>query len=136
MEHGKNFEALVGEHIMTGIELGQINRKPFGDIEVIVGCAKFTLDGVTYIAIENPDDGYRSWIEALETTDEPCKYKLPDTRVVCTIDPCSTSRILNFIDAVNGETFLRIGTAYYDDWYPYCVFDYTPENLHYNKSKA
>ena len=40
---------------------------------------------------------------------------------------------MNFIDIVNGKTFLSIGTKHWNDYYPICIFDYEPENIHLNE---
>lgn len=118
---------LVGTHIFSGIETG--THKDCGYI-------KFILDGVTYMALENPVDGYRSYMEDLEVVDEPCKTKLPDIPVYCkhrSEDGWGMeSDILDFYDETNNERFLTIGTEHTDDYYPYCVFEYKPENLAVN----
>ena len=135
MENGRNFEALAGSHVLSGVEICQVDSYNVSGIKGSVGCIKFTLDGVTYRALENPSDGYRSWMEELETTNESCKYKLPNTDVVCMVNTSGDGLFLEFVDVVNGKIFMRIGTSNYNDYYPCCVFEYTPENLHYNKSE-
>lgn len=131
-------EKLTGKHILSGIELGQKEvRDSWG--YTIGNFVKFTLDGVTYIALENPDDGYRSYMEELEIVDEVCKTKLPDIEVVCSMRHDHTAHlgqdddILSFVDANNGKEILAIGTANTNDYYPYCVFEYTPENMSCNE---
>ena len=40
--------------------------------------------------------------------------------------------ILVFVDFENGKEILEIGTGNYDDYYPYCVLNYYPENMSCN----
>lgn len=120
---------LVGKHILQGIELCETEH---------VGCVKFTLDDITYMAVENPSDGYRSYCDDLVVVNESCLTKLPNIEVMCChITECGYGNgdLLDFIDANNGKRFLRIGTENVDDYYPCCVFDYTPENLSCNENR-
>lgn len=124
---------LVGTHILSGIEVGTIGRKVYGDFEQCE-FVKFTLDGVTYIAEENPDDGYRSYMDELRIEDEPCKIKLPNIEVLCHWIG-DNDDILHIFDANNGKEILVIGTERIDDYYPICVLRYTPENMYCNQER-
>lgn len=73
---------LCGIHVLSGIEVGMREVERYGCKE----CAnyiKFTLDGITYLAVEDPSDGYRSYMDDLEIVDETCKIKLPNVQVRC-----------------------------------------------------
>lgn len=123
---------IIGTHIFYGIETGQCEKSfDFNGTE-LVNYVKFTLDGNNYVAYEDPYDGWRSWLAELEIVDTSCKYKVPDTEIVCKMEDNSQNKVMEFIDVHNGKTFLRIGTRDYDDYYPMCILEYTPENLHYN----
>lgn len=127
-------EDLKGNHILSGIEVGTRKIKVFS-WEEDCSYIKFILDGTTYLAVENPDDGYRSYMEELQIVDEKCEVKLPDIKVCCHMRENSKyaeNDILVFIDSVNGEEILAIGTANTDDYYPYCVMEYSPEKMHCN----
>ena len=128
---------LIGKHAFTGVELGTTERGVWAGRYEKVNSVKFELDGIIYMATENPDDGYRSYMNELEIINEPLKFKIPQMQVVCiheTRDEYSSkSDILSFIDVENGEVFLRIGTENTDDYYPCCLFEYKPENMHYNQ---
>lgn len=131
---------LVGRHILSGIETGQVKRTIFG-YEEECNYIKFTLDGVHYMAVEDPDDGYRSYLYDLEISDTPCRYPLPDVAVECHMRPDDVEHyevndILVFVDVKNGKEVLAIGTGNTDDYYPYCVLDYIPENLSCNEGKV
>lgn len=127
---------LVGDHIFSGIETGtrEFEHEWGGPDER--NYVKFILDGVTYMAVEDPADGYRSYMEELKVVDEPCKTKLPDIPVHCEhvssgLYDC-TNDLLEFYDKTNNKIFLVIGTENTDDYYPYCLFKYEPENLAIN----
>ena len=129
---------LAGKHVFSGIEFGVTDIEAwFGKIEK-TNCVKFTLDGVTYMAVEDPEDGYRSRLEDLVVVDEPCKIRLPDIEVVCHMmedDQWERNDVLVFVDALNGKTILELGTANWNDYYPYCVMEYTPENMSCNEGR-
>lgn len=136
---------LVGNHLMTGIETGTVKRNCGWD-KSLNNCnyVKFRLDGVTYIAIEDPEDGYRSCCEELKIVDEECKTALPAILVECKMreDAYTNSwceeknNILEFYDVANKQMFMAVGTGNIDDWYPYFVFEYTPELLSCNVQYA
>lgn len=130
---------LKGKHIFTGVELGSTKVQSYEDGPFEnANYVKFELDDITYIAVEDPDDGYRSYMKELSISKESIKYKIPSLLVTCIYEAKNdgyTCDILRFVDVENGETFLRIGTADTDDYYPYCVFEYKPENLHFNQNK-
>lgn len=132
------FEELVGKHRMSGIEEGRTEHmlSIYGIEEV--NYVKFTLDGITYRALEDPDDGFRSYCQNLETVEEECKIKLPDIEVVC---ECSAkygdyeADMIIIKDAENGLPILELGTANTDDYYPFCVMEWMPKNIALNRAK-
>lgn len=135
---------LVGNHLMTGIETGTVKRNCWGDKLINCNYVKFRLDGVTYMAVEDPEDGYRSCCEELKIVDEECKTTLPAILVECKMreDAYANSwceeknNILEFYDVTNKQMFMAVGTGNIDDWYPYFVFEYTPELLSCNAQYA
>ena len=58
---------LVGEHELSGVDTTTERVKPYGDYYEVV---RFVIDGKTYKATEDPNDGYRSYLKELEVTDE------------------------------------------------------------------
>lgn len=129
------FSTLVGRHVLTGVDHGFIEM--YGERGDRVS---FTLDGVTYTATEDPDDGYRSYLmDDLDISKKECINTFPPVAVVCRMvekdkywGECS---VLVFEDARTHKKVLAIGTAHADDYYPYCVMDYCPENFYYNEGK-
>jgi hypothetical protein len=120
---------LCGMHKLRGVDIGEKEVKRWGYIDTS-STIRFILDGVTYEAVENPDDGYRSYMEEIHTTSEICRYIfLQPVDVLCSMDETEENDILIFKDVANGKTILRIGTEYTNDYYPYCVFEWMPENM-------
>lgn len=125
---------LCGKHILSGIEKGTCNIEVLGGQEN-VDYVKFCLDGISYVAIEDPEDDYRSTCRELEVSETECRIKLPDVEVVGIMkgnERYEDHDILMLIDCITGKVVLSVGTANYDDYYPYCVMEWTPENLSCN----
>lgn len=128
---GITFENLCGNRIFFGCELSkeEINGE---DCEICI----FNLSGVSYKAIENPDDGYCSYCRELQISTKPLKYSFPGVEVFCHMmensDSCKNN-VLVIRDAKNGKVILEVGTTNIDDYYPYCHFRYIPENMSCNQ---
>lgn len=135
---------LVGIHTMTGVETGTVKIKGWWSGEDNCNYVKFRLDGVTYMAVEDPNDGYRSCCRELEVVDEECKTRLPDILVECKMRGnfynkvwgTETNDILEFYDVGNNQMFMAVGTGNTNDYYPYFVFEYMPEALSCNATKG
>ena len=120
---------LCGKHILSGIETGYVEED-----EMACGYIKFCLDGIVYMAIEDPDDGWRSYCRELIVSDMPCDIALPDVEVFGVMQDGSLSRndVLRLFDTTTAEEVLAVGTEDWDGWYPCCVMRWTPENLSCN----
>lgn len=125
---------LCGKHIFSGCELTSTNRKEFGGHFANCVCL-FTLDGITYKAVENPGDGYRSYMDELEISDAAPRYSFDGVDVICYMQENDYNDILVIRDTHNGKTILEVGTEMYDDYYPVCHFLYQPENMICNDGK-
>lgn len=129
---------LVGKHFLSGIETGTEERsKRFYGNET-VSYVKFCIDGVNYMAVEDPCDGYRSYCSDLDISETPCKIQIPTTEVLCTMRPNDdrwgvNNDVLVLTDCETGLVVLEVGTANTNDYYPYCVMEWTPENLSCNR---
>lgn len=128
-------ESLCGEHYLSGVE------EKSEEVERLYGTelcdvVLFTLDGVTYKLVENPDDGYRSYCDEITISEKPPKYTFPPVKVVCSMmenNGYENNDCIVIRDSSNGKTILEAGTKNYDDWYPYCHFSYTPKNMACNQ---
>ena len=127
------FKDLCGVRTFSAIEvsedLNQYNEK--------VNVVLFELDGVTYIAKEDPDDGYRSYCAELELSGVRPAITFPGVKVLCRMKQDELRErhdVLQCIDVSTGMVVLEIGTANTDDYYPYWHFEYHPENMIINST--
>lgn len=107
------------------------------DIEDQSACAiRFRLDGVVYIAVEDPDDGYRSHLSEILIGDKITnKFKKCHVRGkwIDKNEYGENCDIIQFIDDLTNKVVLEIGTDNTDDYYPYFVAKFNPENMSINK---
>lgn len=121
---------LVGEHLLSGVDISTepTKHKLVESARVI----RFVLDGITYKAIEDPDDGELSFLQELKVTDEKIKNTFEPQKVIGKMKDNNTytaNDTIQFIDVVTGKIVLEFGTDEVDHFYPYCVMNWSPENL-------
>lgn len=115
----KKLKDLVGVHRLQAVAYGKN------------GNGLFKLDGITYEAVCDEDDGYRSYMDDLAIVDDmPKMFDIPV--LVLFEDPWHDDRI-EILDNRNKRLVLNVGTKDIDDYYPCYVFDYHPENIFENK---
>jgi len=135
-----DLESLVGQHKLSGVDEYAAKFQTYGSHFEDCQCIRFVLDDKTYIAIEDPDDGYRSRMEKLILTDEKITNPFPPIDVVVLWRTQSAynndCEILDFIDAKNGKRVLEIGTDNTDDYYPSFVASFAPENMSINEGRG
>jgi hypothetical protein len=114
------------QHLLSGVEY----RPDTGNGASI----SFCLSGITYTAIENPSDGYRSSMRELiiggsaGSGFEPC---LVEGRM--TPDDGDRHDILELVDGTTHKVVLAVGTRRTDDYYPSFIVDWQPQNLRINQ---
>lgn len=123
---------LVGEHVLDAVDESKetLDCGYFSEDATVL---RFRLDGVVYVATEDPDDGYRSGLRDLvigagdmTNTFTPCRVigrHRTEGRYSGVDD------VLELIDAVTGKTVLEVGTDNVDDYYPGFVACFMPENM-------
>ena len=127
---------LVGTHMLSGVEIGYmtVTNEYWCETQ---NCqyVKFTLDGIHYSAVEDPNDGYRSWCRELVISEEPPRYSFQPQLMRCYMKEDDDdgfgygNDILVMEDARTGEVILEVGTADYNAYYPCCHFEYYPEGM-------
>lgn len=125
--YDNKLKELCGKHILQGVELMSIESK---------NAVAFKLDGIVYLAIENEADGWRSYCEELRISNKDVRFHIPDTDVMCSMMKNTFSELNNVLiitDINTGKIVLEVGTKNCDDYYPYCHFEYHPENLIWNQ---
>ena len=134
-------KGLEGNHVLTGISEKQIEVE--GDWGDKLKCFAFSfeLDGNVYTAIEDPADGYRSYLKKLAVNEYKINTVIPKTKVrvehiTLTDDFCKEEcDLLKVYDKISEKIILEVGVKNIDDYYPYYVAHWKPQNLHYNLSK-
>lgn len=118
---------LVGKHELSGVDTSVADSGFYEDASYIV----FIMDGVTYKAIEDPNDGYRSMMDKLFVCDD----KVSNTFYpqVVTGHLSSDGDSIEFRDIDNGLIVLELGTDNSDSYYPSFVMCFTPENFEINR---
>jgi len=124
-------DTLIGCHVLTGVNFDTCYvEEDIGDASVM----NFVLDGVMYSAIEDASDGYRSSMSELRVT------TVRATRKMNMFSPCNVigsmrvgdSWILDLEDVETKKIVLSVGTDQSDDWYPWFVSKFSPENMSSN----
>lgn len=131
-------EDFVGNHFLSGVELSTQKKHIYGSKYEDCGVILFIIDGVTYKAVEDPDDGYRSYLDDLSITDEKIKNTFPSHEVIGRMkedENYEKNDIIQFIDVTTNKIVLEIGTGNTNNYYPYCVFEWNPQNLAINIGK-
>lgn len=122
--------SFLGKHYLSGVEYTTIEDEDEYQYEAL----NFCLDGTTYIVSKDPDDGYRSRCREIIISKTPCStYFLPQ-EVVGLYDD-DMEKVIKFIDIHTGKTVMRFGTENSNDYYPYCVMEWIPENMSSNEDK-
>ena len=127
-------KTLIGKHILTGVDFETEAVKQWDDCYEDCEVVRFELDGKTYIAMEDPSDGYRSCMKDCKVVDEKPKNVFDGVEVMGIMKPDGYDKndTIQFYDIKSGKIVLEIGTDNYDDYYPCWVGRWTPENLHVN----
>jgi hypothetical protein len=131
---------LVGLHKLSGVDTAIETVKLYEWSDSTEECyvVRFVLDGITYKAVEDPNDGYRSNCGELIVCEEPITNNFPPQEVMAKMkdnDEYSVNDTIQFIDVVTGKIVLEVGTDNTDCYYPYCVMNWKPENLAINAGR-
>lgn len=126
-------KALVGRHVLDGVDRVTlpIDKGWGGGTPDVIS---FRLDGVTYHALEDPSDGYRSSMESLYTSMVSPLTTFPATTVFG-IAEGQDARVVAFYTEL-GARVLRVGTDDADDYYPSFVAEFDPTVLPCNLPAA
>jgi hypothetical protein len=99
----------------------------------------FMVDCVVFKAVEDPDDGYRSYLGTINYTEDHNSifFRTPIARVRIEtfdkeLDHENPEKLgdyhgYRFIDVVDDHVWLEFGTRDYSDYYPYFVFRHRPK---------
>lgn len=130
------FDSLIGEHVLDAVDTSTEKVKTWSDYFEDANVIRFRLDGKVYTAVENPDDGYRSSMDRLYVADDPITNVFPPCKVLArkkADGDYERNDTLEFIDVVTGKVVLEVGTDNTDDYYPYFVANFNPQNMAVNR---
>lgn len=126
---------LIGRRRLDAVDFDDEKIKEYyGDGYEDASVCRFRLDGVVYIAIEDPSDGYRSSMRELTVAnDATMKNVFPaidvDGRHRTSGEYGTEDDVLELVDAVTGKVVLEVGTDNVDDYYPGFVASFHPESM-------
>ena len=90
---------------------------------------QFRLDDTTWEAIEDEDDGYRSYLGSIEIPKATTMlFGQPIARVRVTVDKTDQHNLYRLMDIDGRHTWLTFGTENTDDYYPWFTFLYEPKS--------
>lgn len=134
-----DFGALTGLKTLTAVDYdAEWDDEKYEDASVI----RFVLNGDTYIAVENPSDGYRSSLGYFykDNRQRPTN-KFDPVKVFVMLRPDNDRKglsyhILDVVDVQSGLVVLSVGTDLSDSYYPSFVGNWSPENLYVNQKRG
>lgn len=127
---------LVGVHKLDAVDFSSENiQERYGESFEFCNVMRFRLDGIAYVCVEDPQDGYRSSMRELQIDHKAkMKNRFAPVRVVGVYkdkghgysDQCD---ILELVDEASGLVVIEVGTDNTDDYYPGFVSVFRPENM-------
>jgi hypothetical protein len=91
----------------------------------------FKLGPCIFEAIEDPDDGYRSYLGSVEVRPNKTGGAIFFKRALATVELVETGTStydgFSLVDVKDDHIWLRVGTDTSEDYYPSFVFDYLPK---------
>lgn len=103
---------------------------PFEHCQMI----RFRLDGVVYTAVEDPDDGYRSFLGHLFAGTGTMHNVFPPVLVFGRMR-AGDDVVLELVDCATHRVVLEVGTEYFDAYYPQFVGAFHPEAMSINQER-
>jgi hypothetical protein len=90
----------------------------------------FKLDDIIWEAVEDPSDGYRSYLNSIISSDTTGIFFNTSLAQVTVAEVSEYNcEGYDLIDTVDGHCWLRFGTYGLEDYYPYFVFEYFPKKI-------
>jgi hypothetical protein len=127
---------LEGKRMLSGVDFGRLKKNSSG---FAPNWMLFRLDNVSYLAREDPRDGYRSCMKYLCTLKRIPTNSFAPQAVECSLLKYGSfhwfegrHRILVCRDAATGRTVLEVGTQDVGNYYPCYVARFNPENMAIN----
>ncbi|HSN66735.1 MAG TPA: hypothetical protein VLS94_08845 [Fusibacter sp.] len=106
--------------------------KKFSGIDVIEGGFRVVFDGKSYELTEDESDGYRSYLNDVVETENKVDNTFQEIEVYCIHKDDGYYDVVEVFDSSNNQLILTFGTQNCDDYYPYCILDWKPQNMNIN----
>ena len=88
----------------------------------------FKIGFHTFEAVEDADDGWRSFMECVNVKADNelifFRHSIANIRIEVLTE---NVKIYRFVDADDDHIWLAFGTDLHDEWYPVFVFEYNPK---------
>ena len=131
----------TGKAPNTALDMALLNFQNLEDSELDyygadTGDNTFKVDGIVFKVLEDPDDGYRSHLGAIDYTDkhDSIFFHTPVARVKITVYDervedgyGQLNHGYRLVDIKDGHVWLEFGTHNYDDYYPCFIFRHFPK---------
>lgn len=98
---------------------------------------EFKIGSMIWEAIEDPDDGYRSYFDSIQrnaSTGIFFKEPIAIIKIEKVEDDDRAISGYRLVDTYDGHEWLLIGTDYSDRYYPCFEFRYNPKGMNLNES--
>ena len=128
------------EYLLTGVDKERIPNPNYDEDryyeDETLNVIRFVLDDVIYQVEENPDDGWRSSMRDIKVIDTNIQNRFGSVTVKAQwmahsdyVENC----VVEFVDVLSNKVVLSVGTGNWNDWYPYFVDRWEPQNLYVNR---
>jgi hypothetical protein len=135
-------EDLIGRHKLDAVDFSRESNSTYNEFSIDEDCqvCRFRLDGVVYVAAEDPYDGYRSAMRELHIDEHAIMKNVfqPIDVLVTHINAISIdtaadilriNKLCTMPHSIKGGIILEVGTGNTEDYYPYFVARFNPENI-------
>lgn len=132
---------LVGLHMLDAVDFETVSLPDWEGADTFqdARACRFRIDGVVWMVIEDPSDGYRSSMRELKRLGDgvPMANSFPSVQILCVHleknrDGYGKADVLVFLETTRGKQVLEVGTLDSNDYYPAFVADFRPENMPVN----
>ena len=128
------------EYLLTGVDKERIPNPNYDEDryyeDETLNVIRFVLDDVIYQVEENPDDGWRSSMRDIKVIDTNIQNRFGSVTVKAQWMAHSDyveNYVVEFVDVLSNKVVLSVGTGNWNDWYPYFVDRWEPQNLYVNR---
>lgn len=90
--------------------------------------SRYKLDDTVWEAVEDPSDGYRSYLLSIEIVGDSTDIFFENSLGKVFVQECPEYNGWKIVCEKTGHIWLKIGTDYSDSYYPSFRFEYVPKD--------